>query len=135
VGHPPSGILGYNFRMTEDKMAEKKDKAREVFDLAEEKTLDSQLEWTATDTVGVFTASTTSGFMLRMYPYTSYDDAEPTGPPSLTLLDSALNLVFDITNQVIETKRLNRLYEQVKRRAEGTDEKLQLIIDDLKKLG
>jgi hypothetical protein len=110
------------------------DKAREVFDLAEKKTRDSQLEWTAMDSDDVFVVNTTSGFILRMYQHTSYDDVEGSGPPSLTLYDSADQIVFDVTSDIVEPERLVKLYQLVKRRVGGTDEKLQLIINDLSSL-
>jgi hypothetical protein len=109
-------------------------KARELFDLVEQKTRDSQLEWKETDIEDVYGTTTASGFVLKIYPYTIYVEEEPKGAASLTLYDSGDHLVFDITEDLVESRRLNELYANVKRRALGTDEKLQVVINDLSNL-
>jgi hypothetical protein len=113
------------------------EKARAVFELAEAKTTKSQLEWrySDTDSGNVYSATTTNGFILKMYPFTTFDGEEPIGPASLTVYDNAEKLIFDITKDIIKADRLNKLYQLVKYRSERTDEKLQLVIEDLSALG
>jgi hypothetical protein len=142
---PKTYLTGYNFDMTEQKaqeLQEKKDselhdtndRARAVFELAEAKTKSSQLEWRASDSDEVYSASTPNGFILKMYPFTSFENNEPVGPPSLTVYDNAEKLIFDITQDVVKSDRLGNLYQLVKYRAERTAEKLQMIIEDLSAL-
>lgn len=111
-----------------------KEKAREVFELIETKTANSQLEWRTDENEDIYTATTTNGFILKIYPFTSYVNEEPVGPASLTLYDGTQKLIFDITTDVVKAERLSKLYQLAKDRAERTEEKLQMIIEDLSAL-
>lgn len=112
-------------------------KAVEVFKAAVARTHEGGLPWELSGKHGpgnVFECRTPTGFILRMYPYTSVDDdGTPEGLPSLTLYDDSDELIFDIKSGVggVTASELSNLYAAARGFALGIPAKLDAILKDL----
>jgi len=114
------------------------DKALEIFKLALQKTAAGEMHWEQLDASGfdeIYAHSTAGGFSLRAYPHSYYaENDQGEGPPSLTLFDASGKIVFDITSELkgITEEDLNQLYDRARVVALGIDDKLDLILKDLR---
>jgi len=112
-------------------------KALTILKVTLDKTINKELHWEASEGGGeIFINKTASGYELRLYPNTDYDE-EPRGegPPSLTLYDATGHLVMDITFKMegVLADDLENLYSAARRAAQNIDEKLDEILFDLTK--
>ncbi|HZW92003.1 MAG TPA: hypothetical protein VFF64_03440 [Candidatus Eremiobacteraceae bacterium] len=117
------------------------EKALQVFLLTLQKTVDGEVSWRRLDNQemdDVFEYDTAGGFNLRVFPHSTYDQDNPdgAGPPSLTIYDSSNQMVFDVTSELdgVALRDLDALYLKARSVALGIDDKLELVLRDLKAL-
>jgi hypothetical protein len=111
-------------------------KAVALFKEIEEKTASRKLAWEPTAMEGIFVVPIKGKFVLKAYSYTETEaGAGRIGPPSFTLFDGD-EIVVDINYRVggVSTEQLNGLYALVRRQALKTDEKIDDVLSELKKL-
>jgi hypothetical protein len=112
------------------------DKVLRILGLTIEGTEKGKLRWQVSENdEEVFVNKTASGSELKMFPHSDYSGPVGEGPPSLTLYDTSGEMIVDITENTrgVGSGVLENLYEQVRRAAQGVDEKLDAILSDLEK--
>lgn len=110
-------------------------KALDLFREIQEKTQSRKLNWQPTALENVFLVPIKGEYVLKAFSFTDNEGGEEHGPPSFTLFERD-EIILDITVNIngVEAPALTNLFRLVKRQALKTDEKLDNILSELKKL-
>jgi len=113
-------------------------KAVELFQEILKKTVAGKLAWQPTADTEKFVAPMLGKYTLELFSFTSSDTwGNMTGPPSMLLRDDKGNTLVEMNSSIedIDHENLRVLFARAKRLALRADEKIDEILEGLKKDG
>src|ERR1700682_2765701 len=109
------------------------EKALLLFEKVLEKTRSKALKWEATAEEGQYVAAIGSDLVLKVWPFTVFDQGEPQGPPSVSLNDEKGTILVDMTHKIdgITIEELDEIAALAKRAALNIDSKIDSALKGL----
>jgi hypothetical protein len=112
------------------------EKALQLFSKILSKTRSGALRWEATAEANKFIATLGGNLVLTLWPYTTFDEDGPSGPPSVTLGDGESALLLDMTSSIngISRDDLSELAARARRIALNIDKSVDAALEKLDQL-